>query len=74
MRTATCVPRACGDEPAAFHALPTFIFAFPAHAGMNRRRGREPTPDDRVPRAYGDEPLGAILNLFSRKRSPRMRG
>ena len=52
----SCVPRACGDEPAASCSWMMGCPAFPAHAGMNRRNDFIVLWQERVPRACGDEP------------------
>jgi hypothetical protein len=48
--------------------------AFPAHAGMNRRRRRRRSCGRGVPRACGDEPPNDLVASSMITRSPRMRG
>src|SRR6266511_3747300 len=50
------------------------VDAFPAYAGVVRRRGPTPTVGRRVPRVRGGGPLLGLLGLVAVARSPRTRG
>ena len=70
----SCVPRACGDEPAASCSWMMGCPAFPAHAGMNRRCADDRRRHPGVPRVCGDEPIDPEVKEMFKGRSPRMRG
>ena len=48
--------------------------AFPAHAGMNRRRVRAASGCRCVPRTRGDEPVREVIHSGDTERSPHTRG
>ena len=50
------VPRTRGDEPYGIGRELKKVYAFPAHAGMNRTRTTPQRSLTRVPRTRGDEP------------------
>ena len=50
------------------------LYAFPAHAGMNRRSGNAGLPLPCVPRTRGDEPLAHFAIYNTTLRSPHTRG